>query len=98
MSSNKPLHDLEQILEGRHAGTGDNCEPSADYLLFELKRVQAISAANACEVLEVKRAFEKFGLSRLLVSANGTESPHLAVLRVLQWLSDKGLINDMRLL
>ena len=40
------------------------------------------------EMDEVIRAFEKYGLQKLLVSADGTMSPHVGVLRVLQWLSD----------
>jgi hypothetical protein len=43
------------------------------------------------EVREVRRAFEKFGLSELLVSAHGTLSPQLAVTRLLTFIAQRNL-------
>jgi hypothetical protein len=39
------------------------------------------------ELLEVRRAFEKFGFGDLLIAADGTVAPHLGVLRVLAFLT-----------
>lgn len=49
------------------------------------------------EAEEVRRAFEEAGLGPLLVSANGSVSPHLAVLRLLRWMSDRGMTVDVSL-
>ncbi len=49
------------------------------------------------EMQEVRRAFEKFGIADLLVSADGSISPHIGVLRLLHYLSDKNYILDIHL-
>lgn len=49
------------------------------------------------EMEEVRRAFEKFGISDLLVSADGSISPHLGILRLLHYLSENDLILDLHL-
>jgi hypothetical protein len=49
------------------------------------------------EMQEVRRAFEKFGISDLLISADGSISPHVGVLRLLHYLSDNDLMLDIHL-
>ena len=49
------------------------------------------------EMEEVRRAFEKFGISDLLISADGSISPHLGVLRLLHYLSENDLMLDLHL-
>jgi len=39
------------------------------------------------EMLEIRRAFEKYGLAELLVAADGTVSTHIGVLRLLMVVS-----------
>lgn len=57
-----------------------------------------MSESNAnLEVEEVRRAFEKFGISDLLVDAHGGVSPHIGVLRLCQYLSDNGLLIDLHI-
>ncbi len=48
------------------------------------------------EVREVRRAFEKFGLSELLVSAHGTLSPQLAVTRLLTFVAQRNLDVELK--
>lgn len=49
------------------------------------------------EMEEVRRAFEKFGISDLLISADGSISPHLGILRLLHYLSENDLMLDLHL-
>lgn len=49
------------------------------------------------EMEEVHRAFEKFGIVDLLVSADGSISPHLGVLRLLHYLSENDLLLNLHL-
>lgn len=44
------------------------------------------------EMKEVCRVLEKYGLGELLVTADGTLSPSMAVLRICQFFSDADLM------
>ena len=46
---------------------------------------------------EVRRAFEKFGISELLITADGSISPHIGVLRLCRYLSDNDMMIDLHL-
>jgi len=47
------------------------------------------------ELREVVRVLEKFGLSELLVSAHGSPSPQLAVLRLCEFIAKHNLDVDL---
>lgn len=49
------------------------------------------------EMEEVRRAFEKFGISELLITADGSISPHIGVLRLCRYLSDNDMMIDLHL-
>jgi hypothetical protein len=55
------------------------------------------SSNASFEMEEVRRAFEKFGISELLVAADGSISPHIGCLRLFRYLSDNGLMIDLHL-
>ena len=54
-------------------------------------------AAAEHEMREVHRAFTKYGLDHLLVTAHGILSPHIAVLRLLAFLSEQDLDLQLKL-
>lgn len=49
------------------------------------------------EMEEVRRVFEKFGISELLITADGSISPHIGVLRLCRYLSDNDMMIDLHL-
>jgi len=48
------------------------------------------------EMQEVVRAFDKHGLGQLLVTADGSQSPHIAVLRVLRLIMERDLDLELK--
>lgn len=47
---------------------------------------------NDYEVKEIVRTLEKYGLSEILITADGTLSPAMAVNRICQFFSDADLL------
>jgi hypothetical protein len=67
-----------------------------DAVATEAPRQQAQERDAEWEVREVRRAFEKFGLSELLVSAHGTLSPQLAVTRLLTFIAQRDMDIELK--